>query len=98
MENRKQTGIYEFEAVIHAVPDKGGAYVCFPYDIRKEFGKGWVKAEITFDGELYSGSIVNMGIKNDDGSVCYIIGICKDIRAKIGKQPGDMVKVTVETV
>lgn len=89
---------YEFEAVIQPVPEKGGAYVRFPYDIRKEFGKGRVKAEITFDGAPYSGSIVNMGIKNDDGSICYIIGIRKDIRSKIGKQPGDTVKVTVKEI
>lgn len=89
---------YTFEAVIHPAPEKGGAYVCFPYDLRKEFGKGRVKAEITFDGEPYSGSIVNMGLKNDDGSICYIIGIRKDIRAKIGKQPGDTVKVTVKEI
>ena len=69
----------------------------FPCDIQKEFGKGRVKAKITFDGEPYSGSIVNMGVKNEDGSVCYIIGIRKDIREKIGKQPGDTVKVTVST-
>lgn len=87
--------IYRFEAVIESVPDKGGAYVRFPYDIREAFGKGRVKAEITFDGEPYSGSIVNMGVKNKDGSVCYIIGIRKDIRSKIGKQPGDTVFVTV---
>ena len=86
---------YLFDAVIEPVPEKGGAYVRFPYDIRKEFGKGRVKAEITFDGEPYSGSIVNMGVKNEDGSICYIIGIRKDIRGKIGKQPGDTVKVTV---
>lgn len=86
--------IYEFQAVIEPVPDKGGAYVRFPYDIKKEFGKGRVKAEITFDGEPYSGSIVNMGVKNADGSVCYIIGIRKDIRKKIGKEPGDTVWVT----
>ncbi|MCI8889070.1 MAG: DUF1905 domain-containing protein [Hungatella sp.] len=86
--------IYEFSAVIEAVPHKGGAYVRFPYDIRKEFGKGRLKADITFDGEPYCGSIVNMGVKNADGSVCYIIGILKDIRNKLGKQPGDMVSVT----
>ena len=86
---------YLFDAVIKPVPEKGGAYVRFPYDIRKEFGKGRVKAEITFDGEPYTCSIVNMGVKNEDGSVCYIIGIRKDIREKIGKQPGDTVKVTV---
>lgn len=89
---------YEFQAKIEPVPEKGGAYVWFPYDIRKEFGKGRVKAEITFDGEPYSGSIVNMGVKHEDGSVCYIIGIRKDIRAKIGKQPGDTVNVTVKAV
>lgn len=89
---------YEFQAKIEPVPEKGDAYVRFPYDIRKEFGKGRVKAEITFDGEPYSGSIVNMGVKHEDGSVCYIIGIRKDIRAKIGKQPGDTVNVTVKAV
>ena len=89
---------YEFHAQIEPVPDKGGAYVRFPYDIRKQFGKGRVKAEITFDGQPYSGSIVNMGVKNEDGSVCYIIGIRKDIREKIGKQPGDTVKVTVKVI
>lgn len=87
--------IYEFHAVIEAVPDRGGAYVRFPYDIREEFGRGRVKAEITFNGEPYSGSIVNMGVKNEDGSVCYIIGIRKDIRDRIRKQPGDTVFVTV---
>ena len=25
--------VYEFHAIIEAVPDKGGAYVRFPYDI-----------------------------------------------------------------
>ena len=50
----------------------------------------------TFDGEPYDGSVVNMGVKNPDGSICYIIGIRKDIRAKIGKQAGDAVKVTLE--
>lgn len=49
----------------------------------------------TFDGEEYDGSIVNMGVKNADGSICYIIGVRKDIRARIGKQPGDSVRVTV---
>ena len=86
--------IYEFNAVIEAVPGKGGAYIRFPYDIRKEFGKGRVKVNVTFDGEPYCGSIVNMGVKNADGSICYIIGIRKEIRNKIGKQPGDKVFVT----
>jgi len=86
--------IYEYDAIIYTT-DRGGAYVAFPYDIREEFGKGRVKVHATFDGEPYDGSIVNMGVKNPDGSVCYIIGIRKDIRSKIGKQPGDAIKVTI---
>lgn len=58
---------YEFNAVIEAVPDVNGGYVRFSYDIKKEFGKGRVKVHATFDGIIYDGSIVNMGIKNDDG-------------------------------
>lgn len=90
--------IYEFQAVIEPVPDKGGAYIRFPYDVRKEFGKGRVKVQATFDGCPYSGSLVNMGVKNEDSSVCYILGIRKDIREKIGKQPGDTVTVTIKEV
>ncbi len=63
--------------------------------IRKEFGRGRVKVHVAFDGEPYDGSIVNMGIKNPDGSVCYIIGMRKDIRSRIGKQPGDSIHVIV---
>ncbi len=87
--------IYEYESMICDADKKGGAYVIFPYDIRNEFGRGRVKVHVTFDGEPYDGSIVNMGVKNADGSICYIIGIRKDIRLKIGKQPGDTVEVTV---
>ena len=89
--------VYEFEAVIQSSAiGKGGAYVVFPYDIRTEFGAGRVKVHATFDGEPYDGSIVNMGLKNADGSICYILGILKNIRVKINKQPGDVVKVTVK--
>ena len=88
--------IYKFKSVIEPVPDKDGAYVRFPYDIKKEFGKGRVRIQAYFDGEPYTGSIVNMGIKNSDGSVCYIIGVRKDIREKIGKHPGDTITVTVK--
>lgn len=87
---------YEYDAIIMASEvGKGGAYVPFPYDVRAEFGKGRVKVHATFDGEPYDGSVVNMGAKNADGSVCYVIGILKDIRAKIGKQPDDTVHVIV---
>lgn len=87
--------VYEYESLLYEAGKTGGAYVIFPYDIRKEFGRGRVKVHATFDGEPYDGSVVNMGVKNADGSVCYIIGVRKDIRSRIGKQPGDRVLVTV---
>ena len=31
---------YEYDGIIHELPDNGGAYVIFPWDIREEFGKG----------------------------------------------------------
>ena len=82
--------VYEYESLLYEAGETGGAY-----DIRKEFGKGRVKVHATFDGEPYDGSVVNMGVKNADGSVCYIIGVRKDIRSRIGKQPGDRILVTV---
>jgi len=85
---------YEYDAIIQSA-DKSGAYIVFPYDVREEFGGGRVKVHATFDGEPYDGSVVNMGVQNPDGSICYIIGIRKDIRTKIGKQPGDTVRVTI---
>ena len=87
---------YEFQAVVQKVPDKDGAYVIFPYDIKTEFGKGRVKVYATFDGEPYDGSIVNMGVTDEAGNICYIIGLRKDIRNRIGKKPGDMVSVTIQ--
>lgn len=87
---------YEYDAVIQKVPEIDGAYVEFPYDIRKEFGRGRVKVRAWFDGAAYDGSIVNMGVKNENGTVRYIIGIRKDIRARIGKQPGDSIHVIIQ--
>ena len=40
-------------------------------------------------------SVVNMGVRNADGSVCHIIGFA-DIRALIGKHPGESVCVTLK--
>ena len=88
--------LYMFDAIIEPVPDKHGAYVKFPYDIKKEFGKGRVKVHATFNGVDYDGSIVNMGLKNEDGSICYIIGVRKDIQQKMNKYPGDIITVTIQ--
>lgn len=87
--------VFRFEAVLEAVP-KGGAFVRFPHDVRKTFGKGRVFVHATFDGVPYDGSLVNMGVKNSDGSVCHILGVLKSIRESLGKQPGDTLTVTVQ--
>lgn len=79
------TKVYEFHAVIIPVSDKGGAYIIFPNDIRQEFGKGRVKVHATFDGHPYDGSIVNMGMKDEVGNICYILGIQKTISVAIGR-------------
>ncbi|HDP79201.1 MAG TPA: DUF1905 domain-containing protein [Mesotoga infera] len=86
---------YEFNAIIRKVPDIDGAYIEFPFDLRKEFGRGRLKVRAIFDGEPYDGSVVNMGMKNPDGTICYVIGVRKDIRTKIGKKPRESVKVTI---
>ena len=85
----------EYDAVVRELPEKGGAYVVFPWNIREEFGKGRVKVHATFDGIPYDGSIVNMGVKNEDGSVCYILGMLKAIRAQLGKGDGDTVHMVI---
>ncbi len=86
---------YEYDAVLHEDPAGGGAWVAFPWDIRREFGKGRVKARASFDGIPYDGSIVNMGVKNPDGSVCYVIGVRKAIREALGKGEGDALRVVI---
>lgn len=87
---------YEYDEVIHEIPEKGGAYVIFPWNIKEVFGKGRVKVHAEFDGIPYDGSIVNMGIKDENGDVCYIIGLLKAIRKQLGKGEGDSVHVMIE--
>ena len=80
---------YEFDAVLKKVPDIDGAYVEFPFDVREEFGKGRVKVHALFDGVPYDGSLVRMQTPG------HIIGLRKDIRSRIGRQPGDTVHVVI---
>lgn len=82
--------LYEFDAVIIKNPDMDAAYIEFPFDVRKEFQKGRVKVNATFDNFPYNGSLVRMGTK------CHIIGITKAIRKAINKQPNDFVHVTIK--
>lgn len=87
---------YKFKSIIEKTEDIDGAYIRIPFDIKKEFGKGRIKVIAVFEGIEYSGSIVNMGIKNSDGSICYIIGVTKEVRNKIGKSFGDSINVTIK--
>lgn len=80
---------YEFDAVIRKVDGIDGAYVEFPFDVREEFGRGRVKVHAAFGGHPYDGSLVRMGTPG------HVIGIRKDVRAAIGKQPGDSIHVAI---
>lgn len=79
----------EFKAEIKSA-NGGGAYIVIPFDVEEMYGKKRVKVKATFDGEHYRGSLVRMGAEY------HIIGVRKDIRKKIGKDIGDMVRVSIE--
>lgn len=79
----------EFEAAIKKVEGINGAYVEPPFDVEKVFGAKRVKVIATFDGVPYRGSLVRMG-------GCYMLGMTQEIRKQIGKEPGDLVNVTIE--
>jgi len=82
---------YEFTTVIIKNDQLDSGYIEFPYDTEKEFGKkGQVKVKVWFDGFLYRGSLVKMG------HPCHIVGINKEIRKTINKNPGDSVSVIIE--
>ena len=89
---------FEYDAILHETPDNGGAYVVFPWDIRRESGKGRMKVHAVFDGIPYDGSVVNMGLKNEDGTVCYIIGVLKAIRKKLNKSDGDTLHTVITPI
>ena len=88
--------MYRFNAVLTQYEGMDAAFVVVPIDIRKEFGKGRLKVNATFDGVPYSGSIVNMGLKDEEGNICYIIGVTKAVRQQLGKTFGDEVEVAFE--
>ena len=87
---------FEYDEIIHETPGNGGAYVIFPWNIREIFGKGRVKVRAEFDGIPYNESIVNMGVKDSQGNVCYVIGVLKSVRDKLEKRDGDTIHVVIE--
>ena len=82
--------VFEFDAVIIQNGDMDAGYVEVPLDVEKTFGKKKVLVHATFDGVPYDGQVVRMG------TPCHIIGIRKDIRARIGKSFGDTVHVAIK--
>ncbi len=81
---------YKFEAEIKKVEGKDASYIEIPFDVEKEFSAKRVKVKALFDDVEYRGSIVKMGLP------CYMIGVTKEIRNKIGKTYGDIINVIIE--
>lgn len=80
------TEIIEFEAEILA-HKSGGAYVIIPFNVEEMYGKKRVKIKAWFERVSYRGLLVRMGTPD------HILIIKKDIRAQIGKEPGDTVSI-----
>lgn len=83
-------GPLAFEAVLERADVSGSsAFVPFPFDVAELFGtRGRVPVNATFDGIPYRGSLVIYG----SGHMILVLG---EIRARIGKQAGDTVAVTI---
>ncbi|WP_412060769.1 DUF1905 domain-containing protein [Rubrivirga sp. IMCC45206] len=79
---------HAFTATIVA-NEGGGAFVVVPFDVEAAFGSKRPAVVATFDGVPYRGRLVRMGGPD------HILLARKDVRAAIGKQPGDPVSVTV---
>ena len=88
MKNPEQS----FEAVIQSSEEyPNAAYVNIPFDVEKVYGKKRVKIIATFDDQIkYRGSLVRMK------SESHMLLLRKDIRAQLGKNHGDTVKVHLE--
>lgn len=82
--------MFEFDALIKKHETLNSGFIDFPYDVRKEFGKGRVKVKALIDGVEYHGSLVKMG------GDCHRIGINHEVRKETGKNPGDKVHVVIE--
>ena len=87
----RDPGPISFTATIEQPEDfPSGAFVTFPYDLKELYGIGnLIPVKAMFDRVEYRGSIAKMG-----GTAILILR--KDVRAKLGKGPGDTVNVKIE--
>jgi hypothetical protein len=87
-------GPLEFEATIvrNTGVANSSAFIEFPYDLNEYFGVGnLVPVVATIDGTVtYRGSLAKMG-----GERALLV-LRKDVRARLGKEPGDRLAVTVQ--
>lgn len=87
----RNPGPLEFDAVIERADLIGSsAFVPFPFDTKEQFGTaGRVPVTVRFDNIDYRGSLVTYG-----GS--HLILVLTDIQNRLGKGPGDSVRVRIE--
>ncbi|HSX45266.1 MAG TPA: YdeI/OmpD-associated family protein [Candidatus Saccharimonadales bacterium] len=94
MAELKNPGPIEFDAFIEREESvvNSSAWILFPLDLKETYGKGnLVPIKAIFDGKVhYQGSLAKMGGRD----ACLILR--KDVRAELGKEPGDKVHVVVE--
>ncbi len=90
----KNPGPLTFQATItrNMSVSNSSAFVAFPYDLKETFGVGnLVPCKVLFDGRVpYQGSLAKMG-----GSQALLL-LRKDVRALLGKEPGEEVSVRLE--
>ncbi len=88
-------GPIKFSAIIRRSGGAGStsAYIDFPYDLKTTFGvANLVPFKATFDNRVvYRGSLAKIG---GDGATMLLLR--KDVRAELGKEPGESVEVIVE--
>ena len=80
---------YKFSAIIQR-SSGWGAFVIFPHNVLQEFGiKGRVPVQALLDKIPYTGSLMTCG------TPYHLLAVPKNIREKLGKEPGDPIAVEV---
>lgn len=82
--------IKKFKTVLIQNGSIDAGYIEIPFDVEKEYGAKRVKVKALLNGVEYRGSMVRMG------TPCFILGIPKTLRNKMGVTFGDMIAVELE--